>query len=636
MKKFFAFFVVVFVAALWVTACDVPVEAPPVAGPEAKYFAVTFETDGGSPAPEEQRVLEGAQVAEPGHMTKAGFVFDRWYEDAEFTIPWDFETGAVTDNITLFAKWLPAYTVTFVANDGSPSPAPQEVVAGGSVTQPDPMTKTGFGFGGWFLDAECTEEWDFANDTVDAAITLYAMWDANYHAVTFDIGETEVTVTPSEQNIAFNSKAVAPALSEKTGYKLDGWYTDAERTDAWDFNTDVVTADITLYLNLAPIQYTIIFDANDAVGNGGSMEPLTLAYDSEQSLPVCGFTDTRQFYAFLGWNTAAGGGVSYSDRESVLNLTDVDNEEITLYAQWAMSASLLQAYITSQSAANGTGSVHTNPTPVALSVELSEANWGVIHTAMADAGKYVNLNLSGCTRSAATSGGGLLADGVFNGATSYAGLNKIAELTMPDTVVEIAARSFYWRDYMMAYYLTTINLPSVQTIGESAFNSCRRLANLSLPEVEYIGKSAFGYCYALTEIFLPNATYIGNSAFSWCFDHMLEYGGGLQIVNLPKAEFIGEYAFSNTESLLTVEIPAASYIDTKAFYHCFTFYSGQKTIKLGTTPPALGSSMFYNLQTQTITILVPTDSFTAYDGAWLVSFKADANVNLVLDTYEPE
>jgi uncharacterized repeat protein (TIGR02543 family) len=635
MKKFFAFFVVVFAAALWVTACDVPIEAPPVADPEAKYFAVTFEADGGSPAPEEQRVLEGAQVAEPGHMTKAGFIFDAWYADAEFAVIWDFETGAVTDNITLFAKWLPAYTVTFVADDGSPSPAPQVIVAGGLVTQPDPMTKTGFGFGGWFLDAECTEEWDFANDTVDAVITLYAMWDANYHAVTFDVGETGTTVTPAKQNIAFNSKAAPPSLSDKTGYKLGGWYTDEARTNAWDFNEDVVTEDITLYLKLAPIQYTIIFDANDAAGNAGSMQPLPLAYDNEQNIPANGFTDTRQFYAFLGWNTApGGGGTSYAGEEAVLNLTTVDSEEITLYAQWAMSASLLQAHITSQSTTQETGSVKTTPTPVALSVELSETNWGVIHTAMADAGRYVNLDLSGCTPSAATDGGGLRADGVFNGVTSSAGKNRIVELTMPETVLEIAADSF-----REAYYLTTINLPKVRTIRERAFNTCRRLANLSLPEVEYIGNYAFGSCYALTEIFLPNATYIGNSAFNNCFDFTFEYDAsflGLQSVRLPSAEFIGDSAFNNTQSLLTVEIPAARYIGTRAFYHCFEYYGGQKTIKLGTTPPTLGNPMFFNLQTETLTILVPIDSITDYDDAWLDSFKANANVTLVLNTYEPE
>jgi uncharacterized repeat protein (TIGR02543 family) len=71
------------------------------------------------------------------------------------------------------------YTVRFESNGGTPSPAAQTIAAGGKVTQPAAMTKTGNTFSGWYKEAALTTAWDFATDTVSAAITLYAKWTSS-------------------------------------------------------------------------------------------------------------------------------------------------------------------------------------------------------------------------------------------------------------------------------------------------------------------------------------------------------------------------------------------------------------------------------------------------------------------------
>jgi len=38
------------------------------------------------------------------------------------------------------------------------------------------MTRTGYIFGGWYKDAACTNQWNFAADSVNGNITLYAGW----------------------------------------------------------------------------------------------------------------------------------------------------------------------------------------------------------------------------------------------------------------------------------------------------------------------------------------------------------------------------------------------------------------------------------------------------------------------------
>ncbi|MDR0455865.1 MAG: InlB B-repeat-containing protein [Treponema sp.] len=66
------------------------------------------------------------------------------------------------------------YTVSFNANGGSPVPQQQTVAQGGKVTQPPAMSRSGYRFGGWYSDAACTHQWNFAADTVSGNITLYA------------------------------------------------------------------------------------------------------------------------------------------------------------------------------------------------------------------------------------------------------------------------------------------------------------------------------------------------------------------------------------------------------------------------------------------------------------------------------
>lgn len=77
-----------------------------------------------------------------------------------------------------------------------------------------------------------------------------------------DENEPEPEPTPTTHTVTFNSdggsevesqtvedggKATEPTDPTKSGYEFDGWYSDSEFTTEWDFTTDTVTADITLY-----------------------------------------------------------------------------------------------------------------------------------------------------------------------------------------------------------------------------------------------------------------------------------------------------------------------------------------------------------------------------------------------------
>ena len=68
---------------------------------DVSTYTVSFNSDGGTNVAE-QYIIAGGKVNEPQAPTKAGAVFDGWYNgDAK----WNFDTDNVSSNITLTAKW---------------------------------------------------------------------------------------------------------------------------------------------------------------------------------------------------------------------------------------------------------------------------------------------------------------------------------------------------------------------------------------------------------------------------------------------------------------------------------------------------------------------------------------------------
>ena len=67
------------------------------------------------------------------------------------------------------------YTVTFDSNGGTDVPA-QELMYGDYVTEPEPPTREGYTFGGWFKDENCLYEWNMEAYQVAEPMTLYALW----------------------------------------------------------------------------------------------------------------------------------------------------------------------------------------------------------------------------------------------------------------------------------------------------------------------------------------------------------------------------------------------------------------------------------------------------------------------------
>ena len=209
-------------------------------------YLVTFNSMGGTSVPSQQ-VIQGNRATQPTPPTRTGFVFGGWHRDPAGTIPYNFN-DPVTGSITLYAKWIELYTVTFNSMGGTSVPS-QQVAHGNRASRPaDPTRTGGYTFDGWYRDAAGTIPYNF-NDPVTGNITLYAKWIPP-SIVTFETNGGEPR--PPPQTVPYNGLVVRPpdprlGSPHYEEYFFVGWYRDTALTIPWNFGSDRVTGNMTLY-----------------------------------------------------------------------------------------------------------------------------------------------------------------------------------------------------------------------------------------------------------------------------------------------------------------------------------------------------------------------------------------------------
>ena len=280
----------------------------------AKWIiTVSFETNGGGTIPS-QIINSGSRPTQPNTPARIGYIFDGWYTDSTFSIPYNFYVP-VTEDTTLYAKWvIIVLTVSFETDGGDPVPTNQMIEFGSTPTQPDTPARIGYFFDGWYTDNTFFSLYDFSAPVTED-ITIYAKWVA---AVTVNF-ETSGGDTVPSQSIKPGTMAIQPYDPTQTGYFFDGWYTDNTFSTPYDFSAPV-TGDITLYAKwVNPV--TINFETN-----GGSTVPSQIVhYGSKVTQPV---DPVRSEYKFMGW---------YTDNKTFSSPYDFSAElttGITLYAKW--------------------------------------------------------------------------------------------------------------------------------------------------------------------------------------------------------------------------------------------------------------------------------------------------------------
>ena len=274
---------------------------------------VTFDVNGHGTAPAPQTVDIGTKAVKPADPVQTGWRFDGWYTDEDCTAAYDFDS-VVTDNITLYAKWVKTVTVTYHVGSYGTAPASQTVDAGKKFTRPaDPVDSRAI-FQGWYTDENYTTAYDFGS-AVETDLNLYAKWKDGYRVVF----QTAYGTAPAEQKVALNGKATKPADPTATGYIFKGWYTSQLYTAEFDFNTPI-TADTTLYAKWNET-YTVTFNVGD---HGTAPTAQTVENGGKATKPE---NPTAKGWRFDGWYTDERYTARYDFDKAVTANT-------TLYAKW--------------------------------------------------------------------------------------------------------------------------------------------------------------------------------------------------------------------------------------------------------------------------------------------------------------
>lgn len=283
----------------------------------ANTNTVTFDGQGGS-FTAGQTVSTGSLVTEPVDPTRYGHTFNGWYTASTGGVLWDFATDTVAGDLILYAQWTVGdFAVSFDSQGGS-TVLGQSVAYGDTATQPTDPTRTGYTFDGWYTASSGGAVWNFTTDPVTGATVLYAQWAPVDYTVTFvPQGGSAV----GAQTVTNGSLVTQPAPPTRTGYAFDGWYTASSGGTAWDFGSNTVSGDTTLYAQWTAVPQTLTFDSR----GGSVVASQTLAYNTVATAPT---DPTRSGYTFNGWYSASSGGVLWNFAVDALT------SDVTLYAQW--------------------------------------------------------------------------------------------------------------------------------------------------------------------------------------------------------------------------------------------------------------------------------------------------------------
>ena len=151
--------------------------------------------------------------------------------DAQYTYTfagWNPAIALVSGYQDYEAKWdktLNRYTVSFNANGHGTAPASQLVGYGQLVPEPSALSETGWTFGGWYKEATCANQWNFAEDQVTGTTELFAKWTVNKHDLAWNANGGTITSadgTYTSGLVAFGTPIVAPSV-EFEGYNFIGW-----------------------------------------------------------------------------------------------------------------------------------------------------------------------------------------------------------------------------------------------------------------------------------------------------------------------------------------------------------------------------------------------------------------------------
>ena len=212
-----------------------------------------------------------------------------------------------------------AHTVSF--DYGGKAEGTSKVVEyEGIVTPPDNPKADGYRFEGWYTQENGGEPFDF-NQEITEDVKVYAHWSKveTNHTVYFNCGGK---AEGSTKVVQYGEKVTPPANPKADGYRFEGWYTQENGGELFNFN-QAITEDVTVYAHWSEVKPdpTVSFDCggkaegtSKVVQHGGTVTPP----DDPKA----------DGYRFEGWYTQENGGEPFDFNQEI-------TEDVTVYAHWS-------------------------------------------------------------------------------------------------------------------------------------------------------------------------------------------------------------------------------------------------------------------------------------------------------------
>ena len=271
-----------------------------------------------------EKVKDGEKVSEPEVPERDGYTFGGWTTDYEGNEPYDFNVE-VTENIEIYGQWIrdiSSFKVTFKFNTDQ-ADSVVTVENGAKVNAPSNPERDGYSFTGWYLDALCTEPYDF-NSNVDDDLVLYCGWQKSAVSVTFNLNYTGASAAVTI-SAAFSGKVSVPdsVALERYLYAFEGWYLKAFPS-ATDTPVDLEAGfedDVVLYAKWTRAYYEVTFKSGV---NGID--------DSVITVPVSAPVATPPAFVREGYTLD---NTWYSD-DKLTTAIDLNNikDDVIIYAKW--------------------------------------------------------------------------------------------------------------------------------------------------------------------------------------------------------------------------------------------------------------------------------------------------------------
>ena len=208
-----------------------------------------------------------------------------------------------------------------------------------SLLQVGTPTKTGYEFDGWYLDklftkkitnvatsythvgtpTHCTDSTYYGEANT---IFAYAKWKKISKTVTF---VDSYSGNELEVDFGIGELIEMPTSFVRDHYEIEGWYTTStfDAGTKWDFDHDVLTEDIVLYVNWQVEKLTVTLDFGGGVTDTVQVEYNTKLTEAQVNEKLI----SRAHYTFSGWYTSSSFNTPYNFNNNVTSA-------ITIYAKW--------------------------------------------------------------------------------------------------------------------------------------------------------------------------------------------------------------------------------------------------------------------------------------------------------------